>query len=683
MMSLGALLVWLVLIFPVVSDAGRGPGLGEMHTSLIQGDVQIKGRDTSEWVPASINMPLREGDRVWVPQGGRAELYRRDGTAVRLDENTSLELLVMEQDSLQVYLAEGRAYVHYRGGRGGVFQMDAPLTSLRCFDLTWFRADVARDGDSEISVYRGIAYAEGPAGRTEISSGKSLTVRDDAYAELSPLGPADEWERWNRERDERYSSPSNYSYRYLPDELRPYSYDFDMYGRWSYTRDYGYVWAPSLQISTGWSPYRSGRWVWLGGDYVWISYDPWGWVPHHYGRWVFNVSLGWCWVPPVRAGVYWSPGYVGWVYTPQYVSWVPLAPGDTYYGYGHYGPHSVNILNVNINNIQVKRVYKNVHVHDAVTTVTRSTFISGRADRAVVRENLFLRERVTPGSPRIKPEKSSFLPVVKDVPVSKQPPQTVRDLRQEEVKHRRPLVKERGASVLKPQVPQRTMPLRVYDTPKGSESRSYVERESLPAKKARPSEAKKADVKVKQDADTIRRQKAPEKEPAEKLREAPMPSPQALPPKRQGETPQRSVIEQQKGGDRQMKDKGTKVQEAPTARDIPRRAPDRSSPEQPGQKRVSPEIKGQRPGDREVPAGPSAPDPGERGVKRVPGGEPRVRTPEAFPREKNADSVRPNGESGRGTVPKAPMKSRDEEEGTKRPRAKEKDAGGQTFDDRR
>ena len=35
------------------------------------------------------------------------------------------------------------------------------------------------------------------------------------------------------------------------------------------------------------------------------------------------------------------------------LAWVPLAARETYYGRGYYGPHSVNIINVNIGRINV------------------------------------------------------------------------------------------------------------------------------------------------------------------------------------------------------------------------------------------------------------------------------------------------------------------------------------------
>jgi hypothetical protein len=241
-----------------------------------------------------------------------------------------------------------------------------------------------------------------------------------------------------------------YSSRYLPGELDPYSYDFDEYGRWVQVPDYGYVWTPTVVVGVDWAPYRLGRWTWIGGDYVWVSYDPWGWAPYHYGRWAFTASIGWCWVPPVVGAVYWGPGFVAWVNTPTYVSWVPLAPGEIYYGHGYYGPHSVNITNININTINVTNVYKNAHVTNAVTIVSHDTFVTGRHVDVHVKENPFLTQKVSVGRPLIAPTKASYMPVVKSVPPSKEPPRTIRQIQVKELRESRPVVKNPAQSVLRP-----------------------------------------------------------------------------------------------------------------------------------------------------------------------------------------------------------------------------------------
>lgn len=539
-MKIRAIIKALILFIMVLPAYAGAANLGELRLSLVEGDVQIKTEDTGEWVPAAINMPLRDGDRIWAPEGARAEIHSRSGTAVRLDENTSFEILTVDNNSLQFYLSFGQAYVNFKSQRDSLIQMDTPVSSIRVYDMTKFNVAAAKNGDTDISVFRGALYAENRSGKTRVGSGKMLSLGDD-YADLLPLGRSDEWEEWNKERDRRFEK-RGYSSQYLPNELEGYSSDLDDNGRWVYTSSYGYVWTPTLHISVGWSPYRHGRWVWIGRDYVWIAYEPWGWVPYHYGRWTFIASFGWCWVPPVRGDVYWGPGYVGWVYTPTYVSWVPLAPREIYYGYGYFGRHSVNIINVNINTIVIKNVYKNVYVNNAVTVVNNETFLRGKKADFKIRENPFLSERISVGRPKIEPERATRMPMIKEIPREKEPPKIVRDLEIKELKERRRLVREPNRSVFVPEASPKTMPVKRIKEPKTGD----VIRPQEPEEKA--DKRRMQEVETEQPVKTVPRkgkdiQQAPEEKKMEQP-EAPSGSKPVI--KRKYRQEQQPVIEQER-----------------------------------------------------------------------------------------------------------------------------------------
>ncbi len=521
------LIIYFAFIFFILPATGYAYEPGDLRISLLEGDVQIRTEDTSEWVPASINMPLRDGDRIWAPEAGRIELQLRDGTILRLDENSSLEILTVEKDSFQVYLGLGHAYVNFKGVRDSLIQMDTPVSSIRAYDRSKFRVDTAEDGGTDISVFKGAVYAENRNGKTRVGSGKTLSLREDNYAELSALGPSDEWERWNTERD-RKTGERRYSYRYLPEELEGYSNDLDENGKWVHLSEYGYVWTPTVIVSADWSPYRIGRWVWIGGDYVWISYEPWGWVPYHYGRWTFVVSVGWCWVPPARGAVYWGPGYVGWVQTPTYVAWVPLAPGEIYYGYGYYGPHSVNIININIFKTEIINVYKNVHIKNAITVIHNDTFTTGRPVGLKVIENPFLKGRINIGRPDIKPQRPTIMPVLKEIPHVKQPPQKIRDVRVKELKIERPLVKKPNVPVMRPGLPQKTMPLKTFEEPKRKDSEPQRELKPVaPQKQIQPYQKQQKQEQKKDEE--IRRPGLPQRtEPLKTYKEPKIKAPETL-----------------------------------------------------------------------------------------------------------------------------------------------------------
>jgi hypothetical protein len=442
-------MIALMVMFVPVAVSATDPGY--MRTSLIEGDVQIKTPDAEEWGLASLNGPLAEGDQVWAPEDARTELQLNNGTYLRLDHDSSLQILSMDRDSSQFYLAQGGAYVLYDAPEGSVMQIDTPDASVRVFNGAIFRIDIS-DRYTDVTVYKGYVRTENDAGETRINAGMMLSLGQDTYGELAPIAPADEWEEWNNARNRRVMADRDSGSRYLPAELRVYSADLDDNGRWVRDSEYGYVWTPTVDVGAGWAPYRAGRWIWRGGDYVWIGHEPWGWAPYHYGRWAFVARFGWCWVPPVAGDVFWSPGYVGWVRTPDYVAWVPLAPGERYYGRGNYGRHSVNITNVNINQVNVTNVYRNVSISNGVTVVNRNTFNTGsptlaHVNRDIIRQKIFVRNNISFGAPAIKPGRGSYFASNRTVPTAKLPPQPIRNLRPREIKSSRPFIREPDRSV--------------------------------------------------------------------------------------------------------------------------------------------------------------------------------------------------------------------------------------------
>ena len=413
------------MLFP---SLGHTSQQGDMYLRFLEGDVQVKTEDTAEWLPASINMPLIDGDQIWVPENARAELMLRDGTIIRLDRNSYLEILTSEEKLAQFYLASGRVYSATRIRKGDSIVFETPMASFRAYGQSVFGIDISENEDSTVSVFQGEIYADSGTGQTKINFGDKMSFsKYTEYPRLNRIDPLDQWEQWNRRRDQELGlSSSGRATAYLPDELGAYSSDFERNGKWVYDQEYGYVWTPTVIIAKDWSPYKIGRWVWMRGDYVWISYEPWGWAPYHYGRWTFVNNRGWCWVPPARGDVYWGPGFVGWVYTPTYISWVPLAPREIYYGRGNYGPHSMNIINININNTPINHVvYRNIRVNNAVTTIRHDAFITGRSINGAIKENLFLREKRVMGAPDIRPERSTRMPVIKNIAPANRPPQQI------------------------------------------------------------------------------------------------------------------------------------------------------------------------------------------------------------------------------------------------------------------
>jgi hypothetical protein len=475
---------FICLAFPI--PHAWSAGLGNLRLSYMQGDVQVRTGDTQDWVAAAANIPVADGDNIWSPQGATAEVQALDGTCVRIAENTSLSVVIFDKNTSQFSLDQGNAYVNTRSGKNQLFQLDTPSASIRVFGRAIFEADVSTDGYTDVSVISGSLSVESESGALTVSQGQVLSIKPDGPPRLLALSPPDEWTRWNQDRD-RIVYQHRASATYLPPELQPYSYDLDQNGRWTHAPDYGYVWTPTVVVGAAWSPYRTGRWVWMRGDYVWVPYEPWGWCPYHYGRWAFIGSLGWCWVPPPRRAVYWAPAYVGWVRTTDHVAWVPLAPGETYYGRGYHGPHSVNITKININTTVISKPYRNSDVRDGVIVTTRESFLRGRGEHVRLNENPFVAHRASVGPPAIKPERQTLMPSLKVIPRAERPPEHLTTVIPRGMEKPLPAQRRPDRSVIRPAQPQQQMPVQRSGEPTSPAVRQRPERSSQPVPERGPS----------------------------------------------------------------------------------------------------------------------------------------------------------------------------------------------------
>lgn len=437
----------LVLIVSTLIITGTSwcAELGTARLSLVKGDVQVYTGADDEWFPATRNMILKEGDRIWVPEKARAEVHLLGGIYLRLDAQSSLDLLGLEEDSLQFSLQRGHAYINNRKGGIDHIQIETPVASVGCYDNSIVLVDVTERGETDLSVLKGYSQTETRNGRTRVAAGNILRVADNLDTEIFPLGKPDAWERWNHDRDERQARGTA-SLRYLPDELDDFAEELDENGSWSLVEEYGYVWTPRAAVTgADWAPYRSGRWIWVDDQFVWISYDPWGWAPHHYGRWAFIPARGWCWVPPPRNAVVWAPGYVGWTYTSSAVAWIPLAPGEAY-----HAQSSRDRRGAGTRQPPVRTGYRNISVRNSVTVISRDSFVSGRRGVVRVRGEELFRSDTPHAPPPFRPERSANAPVIRTISPERRPPVRIRQLSVGEIRQERRLQRDERGSVFAP-----------------------------------------------------------------------------------------------------------------------------------------------------------------------------------------------------------------------------------------
>src|SRR5882672_8342736 len=450
--SLGSLLVLAVLPAfqggdrPNADRPDRDPPGRVGRLSFVTGAVSFRPGDVDDWVAATVNYPLHDGDHLWTDSDARAEITV-GSTAFRLAPQSAFGFLALDDRVVQVRLSQGSLNVRVRDLRDDEsLEIDTPSGAVSLLRTGVYRVDVDTTGDTtSVTVRNGEAEvtAAGSAFPVRREQTALIVGGDSPSYDVQNAIRTDDWEDWCASRDRRWDDSR--SARYVSRGVIGYE-DLDDNGDWQETQDYGAVWVPR-HVATGWAPYRYGHWAWVEPwGWTWIDDASWGFAPFHYGRWVY-VGDGWAWVPghvvarPVYApalvvfvgGRNWSLAIAGG----SGVAWFPLAPEEPYYPAYHVSNtyiSNMNVTNVNVTNIN----YRNRRERDGVTVVSHETFVQSRPvnrEVIVVPRDRLDQARVVGATPRVAPGRRSVLgqPAIIE---TRQPPMYV--MTRQVVVHRQP-----------------------------------------------------------------------------------------------------------------------------------------------------------------------------------------------------------------------------------------------------
>lgn len=390
---------------------GRVARLGYM-----EGSVSFEPAGEQDWVQADLDRPLTTGDSLWADQNSRGELHI-GSTALRLGSQTGISFLNLNDQAVQVQLAQGTLSIHVRRiDPDEAYEIDAPNLAFSITSPGDYRLDVDPNGTTtSITTFAGQGTVNGGGQSWNITPGQRAVFNGTDQLAYSAQGigndPFDSWSRSREMREEHLASA-----RYVSPDMTGYE-DLDQYGSWHTDPQYGAYWAPN-SVDAEWAPYHEGRWVWVAPwGWTWVDAQPWGFAPYHYGRWaMFGDNWGWVPGPVAETRCYYAPALVGFVGGGGFsvavgfgggvgVGWFPLGPRDVYVPPYQVSPRYVERVNVSnttvINRTTVTNVYNNYTVNHvtnvnytyanntrAVTVVNQQAFVSGApVAKAAIRVN--------------------------------------------------------------------------------------------------------------------------------------------------------------------------------------------------------------------------------------------------------------------------------------------------------
>src|SRR5215216_8055836 len=163
----------------------------------IEGDVALNNSDagnaaSDQWIAATDNQPFSVGDRIYTRDNARASLAFTGRNFARLNPNTSLDVLALNDRRTQLALRDGSAMfdVGYLDS-DDLFEVATPYGAVDFQQPGLYNVGIS-NGEVLVSVLSGLAQVVGLGGSGQIGKGELLTLLGQAASEvvLSRLDPA-------------------------------------------------------------------------------------------------------------------------------------------------------------------------------------------------------------------------------------------------------------------------------------------------------------------------------------------------------------------------------------------------------------------------------------------------------------------------------------------------------------
>lgn len=242
MKTVNLIAITMFFTFPLSSFADETPSNAGIVT-YVKGIAQKKGTAGEEWERARENTNLVSGDKVKTLEKTRAEIRLEAGKVIRLDENTTVDLVKLVEESqgkveTDIKMEQGNLWAKVgKLGEKTEFKVESPIAGASIRGTT-FRVGVTLDGSTQLNVYEGavevynpMQRAQGPVTRIEaprevakpgyVEGPKEVTLDEWSYIvrnmqrfTITPAGvkkiesfkkndvdEQSDWVRWNMMRD--------------------------------------------------------------------------------------------------------------------------------------------------------------------------------------------------------------------------------------------------------------------------------------------------------------------------------------------------------------------------------------------------------------------------------------------------------------------------------------------------
>lgn len=154
-----------IVVCLLLASIGTAESVGKV--SFFLGKVRIKSKTAADWKDARMNLPVEGGDQIETGKADRLEVTLRDGSVIRISEESAVTLDCPSGKAISPSVAKGKIWGNIKKLGQRNFDLEVTTgTATAAIRGTVFRVDNnAQDSMSSVLVYDG---------KVEVGPGKQL-----------------------------------------------------------------------------------------------------------------------------------------------------------------------------------------------------------------------------------------------------------------------------------------------------------------------------------------------------------------------------------------------------------------------------------------------------------------------------------------------------------------------------
>ena len=227
----GLLLFTMMCVSAATSKQANG--LDVARISLCDGEVTIQRGNSSDWLEASINTPLVQGDTVATWRSARTEIQLDSRNIFRLGKDSQVLLNKLGNQQFHLTLERGTLTYNKLSNDRVEVDIETPFADIRPTTYGMLRIEVGFDGKTVVTTRQGEADVISDTQTKNLRQGETMIVwivaNEEIKSELTQAPIKDDWDRWNEKREKRLRA--SHSRQYISQDIYGVE-DLDRHGNW-------------------------------------------------------------------------------------------------------------------------------------------------------------------------------------------------------------------------------------------------------------------------------------------------------------------------------------------------------------------------------------------------------------------------------------------------------------------